>query len=362
VAEVSVAVPVGLDIYIVFDRSGSMANRPPPNNGFDGRLAIPQDAVPGDCPIDLTNPPAQDSKWCFATNALAGFFATDPGGDVRAALQFMTPPVPEYLICSAEEENPHASAVVDLALLPASPTDDLITVLDADAPHSIEIGGILTEEHGTRIEGALNGIAMYTAAKQEPARKMIGVLITDGYPTGCEEDIAVLEQISSDHLAATGIPTFIIGMTGANPSDLEALAQNAGAPEHGPEFCDAADATCHYWTVGDGDPAAFTAALKAITDAVVIPCEYNIPLPTSGMSIDPRLVAVTFDDGMGGTPIKVGKVDDQTSCDPADGGWFFDDNDRPTTIQLCQTSCELANESPAEAAVELLYGCTQDIE
>ena len=40
--------------------------------------------------------------------------------------------------------------------------------------------------YGTRIEGALRGIANYTANNQTDGREMIGVLITDGDATRCD--------------------------------------------------------------------------------------------------------------------------------------------------------------------------------
>jgi hypothetical protein len=282
---------------------------------------------------------------------------------VRAALQFMTPPVEERNICGAEVGNPHATAAVELTQLPVLATDALITALDTDVPHSENVNGITPQDNGTRIEGALNGIAMYTSANVDPLRKIIGVLITDGDPNGCQSNnIGQLGQIAADHFTANDIPTFVIGMTGASADNLETLAENAGGPEHGPEFCDPADATCHYWTVGDGDPAAFTAVLNAIKDAVVIPCEYSVPIPMGGVRIDPNLVAVTYNDGSGNMPVPVSRVADLASCDPVAGGWYFDNPDAPTAVRLCQSNCDLVSSAPSGAAVEILYGCTVDIE
>jgi hypothetical protein len=205
----------------------------------------------------------------------------------------------------------------------------------------------------------LNGIAAYTLANADPERRIIGVLISDGQPYNCDTNIDNLAQLAVDHFTANDIPVFFIGMTGAVAAQLETMAVNAGGPEHGPEFCDPADATCHYWTVVDGDAAAFTAVLNAIKDAVVIPCEYTIPIPSAaGQIIDPTLINVTYNDGTGNPPTPVFKVDDAASCDPAGGGWYFDDPATPTAVRLCQTNCDVAAAAASGAAVEILYGCT----
>jgi hypothetical protein len=295
----------------------------------------------------------------LATNALARFFTTPTTRDVRAALQFMSPAGTSVMaldICGAEMGNPHATAAVDLTQLPVDAAHALVTSLDNDIPQ--QGGGF-----GTRIEGALNGIAMYTNANLAPPRRTIGVLITDGDPNNCDEDEDNLAQIAADHFNTTNVPTFVIGMTGATAANLETIAVNAGGPEHGPDYCDPADATCHYWTVGDGDPAAFSAVLAAIQDSVVIPCEYIIPTPMGGTAIDPTLVVVTYYYGTpGSAPATVSKVDSEAACDPVLGGWFFDDPLAPTAVRLCQSSCDTASVAVSGAEVQIRYGCTDILE
>jgi hypothetical protein len=238
-----------LDIYVMQDHTQSMGN---------------------DCPLDLNGGPRDNTKWCYATHALAQYFMSDSARGQRAALQFMT--VEDY-VCNGGQANGESQAAVGLTMLPVDGNHALVTALDTDSPD----GGL-----GTRIEAALHGIADFTLANRTPAREMIGILITDGDPNGCEEDIDVLAGIVHDHLASTGIRTFIIGMTGATLSNLEVLAAAGGAPEHGPEFCGQGRSTCHYWSVGDGDPVAFVDALRQIQNAAAIPCEYIIPPPPPG--------------------------------------------------------------------------------
>ncbi len=362
-ADVSMAESVGLDMYIVFDRSGSMALRPPPNDANQDRIRIPDPGgLLGDCPVDLVNAPAQDSKWCLATNALAHFFTAPTLLDVRAALQFMTPANPDnYDICGADPANVHATPAVNYASLPVDATHGLISALELEGPNAETTNTLSGQQLGTRLEAALNGIAMFTAANADPGRKTIGVLITDGDPYNCEEDPDLLARIAADHYSATGIPTFIIGMTGATSANLETIALGGGGPEHGPDYCEAPDTSCHYWSVGGGDPEAFSEVLAAIQDSVVIACEYAIPEPEGGESLNPDLVAVTYNDASGAEPRPVARVPDAASCNPSLGGWYYDNPDAPTSILLCPADCDTVSQAPSGAAIEIRYGCVEQV-
>lgn len=330
---------VGLDMYIVFDRSQSMRERPDMAGG-GGR------GNNGDCPIDLANAPATNSKWCLATNALAKFFTSPIDRDVRVAFQYMSSEKSEAE-CGASAENPHATPAVPFAQLPVPATHELVTTLDTGSPNV----------SGTNIEGSLNGLALFTSQNSAPPRTIVGVLITDGNPqAACQTDITELAKIPKAHFDATGIRTFVIGMTGATPANLEQLALSGGGPEHGPTFCDPADATCHYWTVGDGDPAAFASALEAIQVAVTIPCEYNLPDAGAGKSLDPDLVQVKFTP-VSGAAQEFPRVDSSASCDAMQGGWYYDNNAAPKKISLCPASCDVATKSQSGATVSLAYGC-----
>jgi hypothetical protein len=350
-AEESSAVPPGLDIYVVFDHSGSMAQDP---NGQNAE-GVPPGATLGDCPVDVSADPAIDSRWCLATNALASFFTTPPDRDVRVALQFMTPAT-NYDVCGPVPENPHATPRVDLTPLPVAPDHALLAALEADFPRLGTSEGVTSFEFGTRIEGALHGIVAFTSANQDPSRRMIGVLITDGDPNQCQDsDLVALGRIPGDHNDATGIPTFIVGMTGATANSLETLARFGGAPEHA-EFCDPTHATCHYWTVGDGAPDAFRDALQTIQQTATIPCEYALPEVGSDQTLDPGLVQVKYT-ASGEEPREFIKVEGRDDCDASLGGWFYDDPVNPRRILLCEESCDLANDSAMGGTLSVAYGC-----
>jgi hypothetical protein len=221
-----------LDTYFMLDRSNSMGN---------------------DCALGSNG----TSKWCYATNALATYFQSAGAAGNRAAIQYFTLPNSD---CATG--SPHDVPAVGLTLLPVTAADALVTNVAAASPG----GG------GTQIESAARGVAKFTAANLTPGRTEVGVIITDGDPNGCSGNLTTLAKILSDHLAATGIRTFVVGMTGATPANLEILATGGGAPAHA-DFCEGGAASCHYYSVGNGNAATFDAVFTAIQGASSRSCE-----------------------------------------------------------------------------------------
>lgn len=228
-----------VDMYIMFDRSGSMGT---------------------DCSLGDTTA----SKWCRSINALSGYFKSAGAANQAAALQFF--PMASFSktdFCSTGD-NYNAAAIPSTGYqeLPSSAFDAL---LNSTAPGGT--GG------GTPTEAAIRGVTRFTAANRRPGRVTIGILITDGDPNGCNEGTKFLSDILSAHNAATTIRTYVIGMQGADDAKLEEIAQGGAAPPHPATVgsvtnaCGTSSAPCRHWNVGDGDPAVFGAALAAIQES-----------------------------------------------------------------------------------------------
>jgi len=167
-----------LDIYLVLDRTGSMGD---------------------DCAYVEGDAPPVSSKACFATYALANYLIdVSPAVDTSLAFNVMS----LSNDCSGSSYDP---ALIAQTSLPVA-SDSALVQRISDENFS---GG-----YGTRIEGALRGIASYTANNQTDGREMIGVLITDGDATNCDTNNSRLAEIIADHLTNTGLRTFIIGMEG----------------------------------------------------------------------------------------------------------------------------------------------------
>jgi len=82
-------------------------------------------------------------------------------------------------------------------------------------------------------------------------------------------------------------------------------------------------------------------------------CQFQIPVPTSGTP-DYNKVNVNFTPN-GGQAQPVGNVKDSASCDPAKGGWYYDNKDKPTKIILCDGTCDQVKLS--SQPVNILLGC-----
>lgn len=313
-----------LDIFLMLDRTGSMGT---------------------DCAYNPSvNPtPPQSSKACYATYALADYLINvSPSVDTRLALDDMS----HHNDCSGTQ---HDDPEVGLTQLPVLESSTLVQDISDE-----NFGG----GFGTQIEGALRGIASYTANNQTAGREMIGVLLTDGDANDCDTNIDNLAQVISDHRTATGLRTFIIGMTGATEANLETLAIAGGADPH-MDYCGGLTPPCHYFNVGNGSGDVLAQALQAISQqAVDIPCEIDVTTLNApeGSSVDYSQVNVTFNDGAATTTI--GQVADAGSCPTGQSAWYYDNPSAPTTIQLCDDACTAVSEAGDGANLNVVAGCT----
>jgi hypothetical protein len=86
-----------------------------------------------------------------------------------------------------------------------------------------------------------------------------------------------------------------------------------------------------------------------------IACDLAIPAPPGGSVLDPRLVNVVV---RGASETLIGKVANAAAC-RSTGGWYYDNEARPTRVNLCPASCERANAElrAGSAAIEVQFGC-----
>jgi len=228
-----------VDMFIMQDRSGSMG---------------------ADCNIGATT----NSKWCHAINALSGYFNSPKAAGNAAALQFFPLTNHTASLCTT-------GAGYDVAAMPTPPP--AYTTLPSGTFDPLLNATNDTGGGGTPTEAAIRGMTKFTSGNRRGGRVTIGILITDGDPNGCDMNLTNLSNLLQAHFAATTIRTYVIGMTGANFANLEAIAQGGNAPLHpdlvGPltDACGNGAGPCRHWNVGDGDPQAFVAALAAIQES-----------------------------------------------------------------------------------------------
>jgi len=312
------AEPKPLDMYIMLDKSGSMGT---------------------DCNIGATTA----SKWCYAVNALNGFFTSTSAPGMGVALQYF--PISGYACTGAG--GTEAVPAVALGQLPGN-LGALQGSLNAAVPNG----------SNTPIEAGLRGLIDYTAKNKQPNRVMIAILITDGAPNACNTSGTYMAGLASAHFTATGVRTFVIGMTGANFTTLEQIAAGGGTtthPDNVPgvsDSCGNGAGPCYHWNVGAGNPQAFVAALQAIQQSAV-GCQYGMPKSDAGI-VDPDKIEVQFTPG-GGSPQKLPRVNNAAACGTADG-WYYDNNTSPTTILLCPATCTKVTNDP-NVKIDIVLGC-----
>jgi hypothetical protein len=229
-----------VDLYIMFDRSGSMGE---------------------DCNVGATTP----SRWCRSVNALSGYFKSAGAQNQAAALQFFPLDSHAEALCTSGSGYDLAASPTTPPAYTPLPTPAFDAVLNAAAPGSNTLG--------TPTEAALRGLTRFTAANLREGRVTIGVLVTDGSPNGCNGTLSDLSNVLAAHYAKTKVRTYVIGMEGASFAAIETIAQGGGAPLHPDAVGSISDACgngagpCRHWNVANGDPAVFTAALAAIQES-----------------------------------------------------------------------------------------------
>ncbi|MEB2322424.1 MAG: VWA domain-containing protein [Sorangiineae bacterium] len=312
--------PLPLDMYVMLDQSGSMNT---------------------DCNVNTSTYTASTpSKWCYAINALYGFMATaDPTLDQRVALQYFA------LNNGTCAGVGYATPEISLRAIPAN-AGDFVASLNSHSPST-----------NTPTEGAARGLTQFAAAQKslDPSRTIIGILITDGDPYGCGDAATVGTVIRNAWNGGSGVRTYVIGMTGATAANLETMAVNGGAPAHA-NYC-ISGASCHYYSVGNGNYAVFADVLKTI-QASAIGCDYAMPTSDAGV-IDPGKVSVEYSPGGNPPAQTIPKVSGAGSCPAAGsggGGWYYDNDASPTKITLCPATCT-AIQSDHSAKVEVNLGC-----
>ncbi len=296
-----------VNMLVMFDRSGSMNN---------------------------------NNKWGQASGALVAFFQ-DPGtAGLRVALRFFPHDQPAAGCTNNQCSIPAcAQPLVPIGPLTAdpAPTDTqeqlLVTAVTGNGPGN---GG------GTPMYAALGGAESWatTYAKAHPTEKVVVILVTDGAPNGCDEDIGNISQQAAAALASDSVYTYAVGLEGSNESDMDAIAQAGG--------------TTKGFFIGAGNAQAdLLAALKAIQGSQVS-CEFALPPSSkSGQAIDPNKVNVNFTPG-GGSTETLGQVADASEC--GNGGWYYDNPTAPTTITLCPSTCTTV-QGDKNAKIEILLGC-----
>jgi len=93
-----------------------------------------------------------------------------------------------------------------------------------------------------------------------------------------------------------------------------------------------------------------------VEGAKPLDCEYAIPPPPAGQTFDKEKVNVDLT--VNGSVESIGWVNDAAQCHPELGGWYYDDNTKPTRILTCPKSCDKIK-ATVNGGVAVAFGCTR---
>jgi hypothetical protein len=336
-AETTEANLVQLDLFIMLDQSGSMS-----------------DTVQGGA-----------TKWSAVTTALKGFFNDPANAGLGVGIQYfaLTPGMACTPFCTVDADcgafgpcvfgvfcagcsggagdscnaADYSVAAVEIAPLAAGQSSALSSSIDAHSPST-------NTPTGPALDGAIKHAKSWAMA--HPSHNVVVVLATDGEPTECApQDIPSIANLASVGVSGNpSVDTFVIGV-GPSLDNLNAIAAAGGT------------GSAFLVDTGANVVQQFKAALNAIQQSA-LGCEYTIPQPAMGM-LDYDKVNVQYTPGNGDPVQLLSNVPNVAACDPATGGWYYDNNAAPTKIILCDATCTPI-QGDSMGKVDILLGCATE--
>jgi uncharacterized protein YegL len=264
---------------------------------------------------------AMSVKWTPAVAALKDFFADPTSANIHASLAFFK---------SNDECNVNSYATPAVAMQALPDATAFATALNANSPSG-----------GTPTLPAEQGALQYAgtvAAGLKAGEKVAVVLVTDGDPNDCNSSSTNVAAAAAT-VAAT-IKTYVIGV-GTEVSKLDEIATGGGTAPH--------------IQVNTTSAATTSADLRTAIGkikAAQLSCDYTLPPPPTGKTIDVNAVNVNYTTG--GATTTLGYSAD---CSNA-GGWHYDSTTAPTKIIMCPTVCKTLQNDTSGGKVDIVFGCS----
>jgi hypothetical protein len=294
--------------------------------------------------FDRSGSMLDDDKWVSASAALAAFFENPASADLSVALRFFPHTLPATG-CTDDACDPVACAepLVGIGKLStdAAPTDTHEAALVGAIGSAVPLNG---EGYGTPMHAALDGALRWATAHKTatPNENTVVILVTDGEPNGCDEDIVNIAGLAAAALASSGVPTYAIGLEGSLEDQLNQIA--------------AAGGTTDGIFIGNGANAEqqLLDALNAIRGST-LSCDFPMPTPADAtMEVDPSKINVTYTPSLG-SAATFAQVPGAGDCGTS-SAWYYDDPQAPTRIHLCPTACDAVRADP-NPEIKILIGC-----
>jgi hypothetical protein len=199
--------------------------------------------------------------------------------------------------------------------------------------------GARTHWPGAATTLALQGGLDQARAWTQSSKGNAGVLLISGSePTACSGSAATAASAAASGLSGTpAVPTYVVALNAQ--ASLDSIARSGGTGA----------------SIAVSNPASTQALLEAMQSvAARAGCEYA--LPAEAVQYVPDRVNLELTQG--GATTTIARVADAQACDPAQGGWYYDDPQAPRRIIACQQTCAQVSKG---GNVEIVFGCTTGV-
>jgi hypothetical protein len=197
--------------------------------------------------------------------------------------------------------------------------------------------------------------------QQAHAEQCVAILVTDGAPTTCDTNHANLVAIVADG-HNKGITTYTLGLPGSDLAFLNELSNAGGTGQaidltsgNAQTFIDALNNIRQTVAV-----TTTTQVTSTRTIATPLPCLWTIPPTPAGTTFEKDKVNVQYTAPGAATATDFGRVNSVAECasvPPGQGAWYYDNNDNPTKVLACPSTCDNQLKNSAGASVDILFGC-----
>ena len=331
-ATVNKAEQVPLGMYLMIDKSGSMqgANWTAVTSALKTFVDQPSTAGIG---VGLQYFPLDSGVQCAVV-----FCANDAACGPAACGPCTPPPLPGFPgTCSGAggsscDVGMYAKPAVIIQNLPG-----VAPVIKSSLDNTSPTGG-------TPTSAALDGAITYTKQWMTMNPNAVGVVVfaTDGEPSDCDTDLAVINGIAAAGLNGTpSVKTYVIGV-GSLLTALNGIAAAGGTGQ------------AYLVDTNAGAQDQFLQAMNAIRGSA-LSCAYLIPQPANGEMINYGAINVQYTPE-GGMPELIPQVTTLAGCPTDSKAWYYDNNNPPKQILLCPSTCD-AISADTKGKVDVLVGC-----
>ncbi len=293
---------VPLDIYIMFDQSGSMCS-------------CVDTTVGQSCP----NPACTQTRMDAVREATEQFLLDPKSVGIGVGLgKFGREPIGQASCNAGDFESP----VIGVGALPAHATSIMQALNELEPTGETPTGA------------AIRGACSYAGGwKQDSAgHQVVMLLLTDGKPEA---------PVTCQGGSGACCPTLDDAVTAAEEcrtsADIETYVLGVGPLLENLEQIAVAGGTEHAYLVEGGDVSAeVLQALNRIRGD--IPCQLELPRPPNGETLDLDEVNLSHQSSECASTLFY-SVPSAGDCGSEDG-WYYDDPANPQSVKLCPTSCD----------------------